>query len=110
MAIGYYVFFILPEASIEITLQQKPMSYHDTLLASLTDQKMPLQVFSETKNIQMNFPASGRKNVSRRAHGTINVCNAFNRAVVKLPDEPKPVPEGISAILVISRCGASTLT
>ena len=28
--------------------------------------------------------------------------SAFSRAVVKLPDEPKPVPAGISASVVIS--------
>ena len=29
-------------------------------------------------------------------------CSALSRAVVKLPDEPRPVPAGMSAMLVIS--------
>ena len=31
--------------------------------------------------------------------------NAFSKAVVKLPDEPNPVPEGMSAKVVISIFG-----
>ena len=30
------------------------------------------------------------------------VCNARSSAVVKLPDEPRPVPAGMSAMLAIS--------
>ena len=30
------------------------------------------------------------------------VCSAFSSAVVKLPDDPRPVPAGMSAMLVIS--------
>ena len=33
----------------------------------------------------------------------VDVCSALSRAVVKLPDEPSPVPAGMSAMLVISR-------
>ena len=33
-------------------------------------------------------------------------CSARSSAVVKLPDEPSPVPAGISASVVISICGA----
>ena len=33
----------------------------------------------------------------------MSACNARNKAVVKLPDEPSPVPAGMSAIDVISR-------
>ena len=34
-------------------------------------------------------------------------CSAFSSAVVKLPDDPSPVPAGMSAMLVISRYGAA---
>ena len=34
-------------------------------------------------------------------------CSARNSAVVKLPDEPSPVPAGMSASVVISICPAS---
>lgn len=78
IALGAYAFFVLPEASIEIVLQQKPWEFHDKILASLANSKIPLQVFTETKNIQLAFPASGKKQVSRRAHGTLKICNAFN--------------------------------
>ena len=35
------------------------------------------------------------------------VCRARSSAVVKLPDEPSPVPAGMSASVVISICGIS---
>ena len=36
------------------------------------------------------------------------VCRHFSSAVVKLPEEPSPVPPGMSAIAVSSRCGSVT--
>ena len=37
-------------------------------------------------------------------------CRALSSAVVKLPEEPRPVPAGMSAIEVISTYGPSTPT
>lgn len=37
-----------------------------------------------------------------------DVCSALSRAVVKLPEEPRPVPPGMSAIEVSSRWGSVT--
>lgn len=80
--LGYYLLFVLPKATIEITLKQKTWEYHDTLTASMGDKTLPLQVFaltlSGTKNIIKSFPSTGSKNVTRKAHGSIKVCNAFN--------------------------------
>ena len=36
------------------------------------------------------------------------LCSTLSRQVVKLPDEPRPVPAGMSATLVSSMLGAST--
>ena len=36
-------------------------------------------------------------------------CRARSSAVVKLPDEPSPVPAGISASVVISICGVAEI-
>ena len=38
------------------------------------------------------------------------VCSALSSAVVKLPEEPSPVPAGMSAMLVISRYAPSIPT
>lgn len=84
IGIGAYAFFELPEASIAITLQQKPFEFNETVSASVTSANIPMQVFPETKNMQISFPATGNKNVSRPAYGTLSVCNAFNSDPQKL--------------------------
>lgn len=75
---GFYAVSALPTASIELVLEQEPWEFHGTLTTSLNNKEVPLQVFSETKNTQLSFPASGKKRVSRKAHGTLKVCNAFS--------------------------------
>lgn len=73
-----YAVFILPRAEITIALEQDPWQFQGELLSSLTDKEFPLQIFSETKNVQLSFPASGKERVSRRARGIIKVCNALD--------------------------------
>ncbi len=76
--LGYYLFFILPEATVEVTLKQKPWAFNEILSASVTSKELPFQILSKKHNAFYDFPATGSKNVSRKAHGIIKVCNAFN--------------------------------
>ena len=46
--------------------------------------------------------ASSRGGIEVLVAGSAGRCSS---AVVKLPEEPSPVPAGMSAMLVISRCG-----
>jgi len=38
----------------------------------------------------------------------LKLCSTLSRQVAKLPDDPRPVPDGMSAMLVISRLGPFT--
>ncbi len=46
----------------------------------------------------------------RGTNSLFSVCSARSSATVKLPEDPRPVPAGISDMLTISRCGARTGT
>ncbi len=74
----------LPTALIVITLKQTPKEFQGQIKAAINGGDIPLQVFSETKNAQLDFPASGKEKVSRKAHGVISVCNAFNSSPQQL--------------------------
>lgn len=51
----------------------------DTGIAAVdaAGKKIPGQLFSDTKNVTLSFPATGRKNAERRAQGAIVIYNAF---------------------------------
>ena len=38
----------------------------------------------------------------------LNLCSTLSRQVAKLPEDPRPVPAGMSAMLVISMLGPRT--
>ncbi|MBI2036005.1 MAG: hypothetical protein HYT12_05000 [Candidatus Liptonbacteria bacterium] len=73
-----YAAVVLPTANINLTLKQTPKSFNGQIRAAVGSGDIPLQVFSETKNVQLAFPASGKEKVARKAHGIISVCNAFS--------------------------------
>lgn len=76
---------ILPKAEITIKTARTAWAFNDSVAAlkAITEidpkqAKIPGQLFSERKNLQISFPASGKKNVSTYAGGTIIVYNAHS--------------------------------
>jgi len=84
----YAAFFYLPSAEIHVVLKKTQWEYPDLgdpngprkVLASVASGgDIPAQLLTENKNLQLSFPASGKKkNVSVKAGGTITVYNAYN--------------------------------
>jgi hypothetical protein len=75
---------ILPQAKVTIMLQTKEWIYNDSIntakSAVLDAAKMsiPNQVFSQQKNVQLKFPATGKKQVKKSATGIITVYNSYS--------------------------------
>jgi len=59
------------------------------------------------KNLDLDVVIEGdglayAKKLGKKLGGKVRTHEKFGTAVVKLPDEPRPVPAGMSAMLVIS--------
>lgn len=83
---------ILPRASVTIVAQTQDWTYNDSIItdkAAVIDvarMRMPNQVFSQRKNGQLKFPATGRRQVERRAAGIMTVYNSYS-------SDPQPLVE-----------------
>jgi len=80
-------FIFLPKADIKIVAAKTDWDY----AASITVDKditeinaetasIPGEIFAHTKNLQLQFPASGRKSQAVKARGTITIYNAYNES------------------------------
>jgi hypothetical protein len=95
LAFGLAVFAaatLLPRASVVIEAQTQEWSYADSVVtdkAAVMDvakMAIPNQVFSQKNNVQLKFPATGRRQVERKAGGTITVYNSYS-------SDPQPLVE-----------------
>lgn len=75
---------ILPRAKVTIAAQTQEWSYNDsvftdrTAVADAVKMTIPGQIFSQKKNVSLKFPASGKRQVERKAIGTITVYNGYS--------------------------------
>ncbi len=84
-------FQILPRATINIKTAKTTWAYNDAVVVDKAagesepeQSKVPGQIFSQRKNLQLSFPATGKKQVTRKATGTIIIYNAHS-------SEPQPL-------------------
>lgn len=70
--------YILPQAEIKITLRKTPWQYGNTISALITGGDVSAQIFSQTKNNTLSFPASGKKYLETKSSGTITIYNAYS--------------------------------
>ena len=87
----FIVIKVLPRAEIAIISKKTPWSFNDSVIVdkAVADidylkSKIPGQLFSQTRNLQLVFPASGKKKVEKYAGGTITVYNSYS-------SEPQPL-------------------
>ncbi len=84
VAIVFVAVRVLPEADVKITAKKQDGAYNNSILADKTAvidiQKMsvPAQVFFQKKNVQLKFPATGKRQVEKKATGKINVYNSYS--------------------------------
>ncbi|MEE8131516.1 MAG: hypothetical protein V3T98_00480, partial [Candidatus Paceibacterota bacterium] len=75
----------LPRAEIKIVAEKFNWEYVDSITASknvssisLANKKIPAEVFYQQKNNNLLFPATGIKEVKRKATGKITVYNTYS--------------------------------
>ncbi len=74
---------ILPRATIQIITQKSDWSFND-LVSVKKDGDIPSEIFSQKKNAQMVFPATGKKVVNKKASGKLIVYNGYSSEPQKL--------------------------
>jgi hypothetical protein len=85
VAIGAYVVSVFfDHADITINFKQTAWSYQNNFTASKdavginsSNNTIPAQVFTSTKNVTESFPGSSVQQVSQKAQGTITIYNAY---------------------------------
>lgn len=90
-ALTFIALFILPKADISIVVQKKNFNYASAILvdknirnADSSGMRVPGQIFSERRNMTLIFPASGKKQVTKKAVSQIKIYNAYSSAPQKL--------------------------
>ncbi len=74
---------VLPRAEIQIITQKSDWSFND-LVSVHKNGDIASEVFSQKKNAQMVFPATGKKVVNKKAGGKLVVYNAYSSEPQKL--------------------------
>lgn len=82
---GWAAYTILPQAEIKITTKKEDWNYTGQVIVdkdvAATDAgnfKIPGQIFSQKKNLQMSFAASGKEFIKQKAVGKIIIYNAYS--------------------------------
>ncbi|MDP3947998.1 MAG: hypothetical protein Q8Q41_04915 [bacterium] len=92
----------LPRAEIVITRKKQPWSLEETIVADKrvaavvpVSLQIPAQLFEEKRNVRLSFPASGRKQVERKATGSVTIYNAYSSEKQSLVQNTRLLtPEG----------------
>ncbi len=81
----YVALAVLPQASVTITMRKEPWTFADAVVADknitasdIEHGRIPGQVFMQKSNASTKFPATGAKNIQRKATGSITIYNAYN--------------------------------
>lgn len=83
--ISYAALRVLPRVEIKIFLQKYPLAFNQAVEASISEGiKLPAELFTEKRNLQMSFPASGKQNVQKKAQGKIIIYNSYSSEVQNL--------------------------
>lgn len=81
----YAAIFILPKTEIKIVTKKFAWNFNEMIFASINatnintmGKQIPAMFFSETKNVNLSYSATGKKNVEKKASGEIIVYNSFS--------------------------------
>lgn len=79
------IFKVLPRAEVNLVTKKINWEYKDVVKADkilaasdIVSARIPGQLFSQAKNMSFAFPASGRKEVAKKAGGIITVYNSYS--------------------------------
>lgn len=140
VVIPYLALAVLPKADIKLVMQKESWEFKNAVVVDKsiavidnTSSRIPGQVFIQKSNVSSKFPATGKKNIERKATGVITIYNAYNSspqslvantrfttpdnkvfrlvAAVTIPgariEDGKVVPAGVSADVVADKPGDS---
>lgn len=95
---------VLPKATVEMILKKVPVTFayeveagsaSETSRALGTKLVLPAELLRAAGNLSLNFPASGREKVERKAKGVITVYNAYSsEAQILVPTTRFLTPSG----------------
>lgn len=98
----YAAIEILPRAEIKISLKKTEWKFSDWLTASKgavlpdsTAKQIPAEILFDKKNLVLDFPATGKKYVEKKAGGEITIYNAYSSKAQTLIDQTRfEAPDG----------------
>ncbi len=86
--VGFLVYLalcVLPRVEVDLTLKKVPLELSQEIVAttainspSVSDRKIPAELFTQTKNNVLSFHATGKKNVERKARGEVTIYNSYS--------------------------------
>lgn len=91
--IGLILYYILPRATITITLKKTPVEFNEIILVSskasdvqITDGKItiPGELFTARRNLEIPFTSTSTEHVEEKATGKLTVYNAYSSASQKI--------------------------
>jgi len=82
----YLGFVVLPRLEINISLKKYPVAFNESVDASKnfssysssTPIKLQAELLSESRNLQLSFPATGKQQVANKSQGTITIYNSYS--------------------------------
>ena len=75
---GYAGLYVLPQADVALLSKKAAWEYGGEVVVDKAGSQVTGQVFSKQQNQSFSFPASGKRNVERKAKGVITIYNAYS--------------------------------
>jgi len=87
--LAYVALEFLPKAEIKIFLKKYPLPFNEPVEVgknfspnqsqpTSTIIKLPAELFTERRNLQMSFPANGKQKIEKKAQGKITIYNGYS--------------------------------
>ena len=91
----YLGWIVLPRLEIKISLKKNSVPFNEVIdvgkdfnlkpvNSSSTPIKLPAELFAERRNLQLNFLATGKEKIERKAQGKITIYNSYSSDSQKL--------------------------
>lgn len=81
----YIMIAVLPRGTVTFVSAKSPWNYNDSIIVdklaatiSVASGQIPGQVFSQNRNVSLSFPASGKKQVEKKAGGRVTIYNGYS--------------------------------
>lgn len=83
--LSFVLLKVLPRAEIVLVAKKSSWAFNNSVIAdknvaelNAVKNAVPGQIFTQIRNLQLTFSASGKKKMEKRAGGSINIYNAYS--------------------------------